>query len=115
MYYILILSRRIKNIVQRDFEPAKGEWSLIGRFLKKEGNLDKVAKRILRHLTRLNNIYIEQVHSYSKLNRDPEERTISISYYAIIDIANHCKDLLKQNPIKWFDLKDMPKLIFDCK
>lgn len=100
-------------LVQRDFEPAKGEWSLIGGFLKKEENLDKAAKRILTHLTGLNNIYMEQVHSYSKLNRDPEERTISISYFALIDIADHCKDILKQNPVKWFDLKDIPKLIFD--
>ncbi|WP_299796570.1 NUDIX domain-containing protein [uncultured Maribacter sp.] len=100
-------------LVQRDFEPAKGEWSLIGGFLRKNENLDEAAKRILCHLTGLNNIYMEQVHSYSKLDRDPEERTISISYFALIDIAHHCKDLLKQNPIKWFDLKDFPELIFD--
>lgn len=100
-------------LVQRDFEPAKGEWSLIGGFLKKEENLDAAATRILNHLTGLNNIYMDQVHSYSKLDRDPEERTISVSYFALIDIAHHCKDLLKQNPIKWFDLKDCPELIFD--
>ncbi|SHJ84244.1 ADP-ribose pyrophosphatase YjhB, NUDIX family [Maribacter aquivivus] len=100
-------------LVQRDFEPAKGELSLIGGFLKKEENLDVAATRILSHLTGLNNIYMEQVHSYSKLDRDPEERTISVSYFALIDIAHHCKDLLKQNPIKWFDLKDCPELIFD--
>ncbi|TDT47257.1 ADP-ribose pyrophosphatase YjhB (NUDIX family) [Maribacter spongiicola] len=100
-------------LVQRDFEPAKGEWSLIGGFLKKEEDLDAAATRILNHLTGLNNIYMDQVHSYSKLNRDPEERTISVSYFALIDVAHHCKDLLKQNPIKWFDLKDCPELIFD--
>ncbi|MDO6470364.1 NUDIX domain-containing protein [Maribacter sp. 1_MG-2023] len=100
-------------LVQRDFEPAKGEWSLIGGFLKKEEDLDAAATRILNHLTGLNNIYMDQVHSYSKLDRDPEERTISVSYFALIDIAHHCKDLLKQNPIKWFDLKDCPELIFD--
>ncbi|MDP5061632.1 MAG: NUDIX domain-containing protein [Maribacter sp.] len=100
-------------LVQRDFEPAKGEWSLIGGFLKKEEDLDIAATRILNHLTGLNNVYMEQVHSYSKLDRDPEERTISVTYFALIDIAHHCKDLLKQNPIKWFDLKDFPELIFD--
>ncbi|WP_324023345.1 NUDIX domain-containing protein [Maribacter sp. BPC-D8] len=100
-------------LVQRDFEPAKGEWSLIGGFLKKEEDLDIAATRILNHLTGLNNIYMEQVHSYSKLDRDPEERTISVSYFALIDIAHHCKDILKENPIKWFDLKDCPELIFD--
>lgn len=100
-------------LVQRDFEPVKGEWSLIGGFLKKEEDLDAAATRILNHLTGLNNIYMDQVHSYSKLDRDPEERTISVSYFALINIAHHCQDLLKQNPIKWFDLKDCPELIFD--
>jgi 8-oxo-dGTP diphosphatase len=102
-------------LVKRDFEPAKGEWSLIGGFLKKEEDLDIAASRILHRLTGLSNVYMEQVHSYSKLDRDPEERTISVSYFALIDIAHHCKELLKQNPIKWFDLKDFPELIFDHK
>ncbi|MDL5514317.1 NUDIX domain-containing protein [Arenibacter sp. M-2] len=100
-------------LVQRDFEPEKGNWSLIGGFLKKEEDLDKAATRILNHLTGLNNIYMEQVYSFSKVDRDPAERTISVAYYALIDIASHDKELLKQNPIQWFNLKDAPKLIFD--
>ncbi|WP_291961174.1 NUDIX hydrolase [Maribacter sp.] len=100
-------------VVKRDFEPAMGEWSLIGGFLKQKENLNDAASRILKRLTGLNNIYMEQVHSYSKVDRDPKERTISVSYFALIDIAHHCKDILKENPIKWFNLKDMPSLIFD--
>lgn len=100
-------------LVQRDFEPEKGNWSLIGGFLKKEENLDEAAIRILNHLTGLNNIYMEQVYTFSKVDRDPAERTISVAYYALIDIASHDKELLKHNPIQWFSLKDAPKLIFD--
>src|SRR5680860_386535 len=100
-------------LVQRDFEPEKGKWSLIGGFLKKEENLDQAAIRILHHLTGLNNIYMEQVYSFSKVDRDPAERTISVAYYALIDIASHDRKLLKQNPIQWFNLKDAPELIFD--
>ncbi|TLP72744.1 NUDIX hydrolase [Maribacter sp. ACAM166] len=100
-------------LVKRDFEPEKGNWSLMGGFLKKEEDLDKAAIRILNHLTGLNNIYMEQVYSFSKVDRDPAERTISVIYYALIDIASHNKELLKQNPIHWFNLKDAPKLIFD--
>ena len=100
-------------LVERDFEPAKGEWSLIGGFLKKEENLTNAASRILNRLTGLHDIYMEQVHTYSKLDRDPKERTISVSYFALIDIEHHCKNLLKNNPIKWFDIKERPDLIFD--
>ncbi len=100
-------------LVQRDFEPEKGKWSLIGGFLQKEENLDQAAIRILHHLTGLNNIYMEQVYSFSKVDRDPAERTISVAYYALIDIASHDRKLLKQNPIQWFNLRDAPELIFD--
>lgn len=100
-------------LVERDFKPAKGEWSLIGGFLKMQENLEEAAARVLKNLTGLNNVYMEQVHCYSKIDRDPEERTISVSYFALINIEHHCKELLRQNPIKWFDIKDIPTLIFD--
>jgi ADP-ribose pyrophosphatase YjhB (NUDIX family) len=100
-------------LVQRNFEPEKGKWSLIGGFLKKEENLDQAAVRILNRLTGLNNIYMEQLYSFSKIDRDPAERTISVAYYALIDIATHDKKLLKQNPVQWFSLKEAPELIFD--
>jgi len=100
-------------VVKRDFEPEKGKWSLIGGFLKKEENLDQAAIRVLHHLTGLHDIYMEQLYAFSKVDRDPEERTISVAYYALIDIARHDTELLKQNPAQWFNLKDCPTLIFD--
>jgi ADP-ribose pyrophosphatase YjhB (NUDIX family) len=100
-------------LVRRRFEPEKGKWSLMGGFLKDKENLDEAATRILHRLTGLNNIYMEQLYAFSKVDRDPGERTISVAYYALIDIASYDKKLLKQNTIQWFDLKDAPKLIFD--
>lgn len=100
-------------LIKRDFEPEKGKWSLIGGFLKKEENLDKAAIRILHHLTGLNNIYMEQLYSFSKVNRDPAERTISVAYYALIDIASHDEQMLSIDSAQWFNLKKAPKLIFD--
>tara|TARA_R110002051_G_scaffold255120_6_gene314271 strand:- start:5865 stop:6557 length:693 start_codon:yes stop_codon:yes gene_type:complete len=100
-------------LVQRDFEPEQGQWSLIGGFLKKEENLDQAATRILHNLTGLSNIYMEQVYSFSKVDRDPEDRTISVSYFALIDIAPHCNKFIKKDTLRWFDIKDAPSLIFD--
>ncbi len=100
-------------LVKRDFEPEKGKWSLIGGFLKKEENLDQAAIRILHRLTGLNNIYMEQLYSFSKVDRDPAERTISVAYYALIDIASHSRDLIRLNATQWHNLKTAPQLIFD--
>ncbi len=100
-------------LIKRTFEPGLGEWSLIGGFLKKEENLDQAASRVLHHLTGLRDIYMEQLYAFSKVDRDPAERTISVAYYALIDIATHDTSLIKQNSAQWFGLKDCPKLIFD--
>ncbi|KAA5821855.1 NUDIX hydrolase [Algibacter amylolyticus] len=100
-------------LIKRDFEPEKGKWSLIGGFLKKEENLDKAAIRILNHLTGLDNIYMEQLYTFSKVDRDPAERTISTAYYALIDIESHNNEFTNVETSKWFSLKNAPDLIFD--
>tara|TARA_R110000796_G_scaffold67449_5_gene154847 strand:+ start:105514 stop:106206 length:693 start_codon:yes stop_codon:yes gene_type:complete len=100
-------------LIKRDFEPELGKWSLMGGFLKNEENLDEAAIRILHHLTGLRNIYMEQLYTFSKIDRDPAERTLSVAYYALIDIDLHDKELVQKNSAKWFSLDKAPSLIFD--
>jgi len=100
-------------LVKRDFEPEKGKWSLIGGFLKKDQDLDQAAIRVLHHLTGLDDIYLEQFYVFSKVGRDPGERTISVAYFALIDIASHNEELIQLDAAKWFSLKQAPDLIFD--
>lgn len=100
-------------LVKREFEPEKGKWSLIGGFLKRDENLDQAANRILHHLTGLDNIYMEQLYSFSKVDRDPGERTISVAYYALIKVDNPDQGTFSMENAKWFALRNAPKLIFD--
>lgn len=100
-------------LIKRDFEPEKGKWSLIGGFLKKSETLDEAATRVLHHLTGLDNIFMEQLYTFSKVDRDPAERTLSVAYYALIDVAAHGKELSEEFSAKWFTLKDIPEIIFD--
>lgn len=100
-------------LIKRDFEPEKGKWSLIGGFLKQNETLDSAATRILHKLTGVHNIYMEQFYAYSEIDRDPVERTVSVSYYALINIENHNDALSEHYNAKWFSLSKAPKLIFD--
>jgi 8-oxo-dGTP diphosphatase len=100
-------------LIKRDFEPEKGKWSLIGGFLKKEEVLDSAAIRILNRYAGLQNIYMEQLHAFSEIDRDPEERTISVAYYALINIESHNKELIQNYHAQWFSVTQAPKLIFD--
>jgi ADP-ribose pyrophosphatase YjhB (NUDIX family) len=99
-------------LIKRDFEPQKGKWSLMGGFLKKNENLNVAANRILNHLTGLNGIYLEQLYAFSEVDRDPAERTISVAYYALINLLKD-KELSPKFSAKWFNLSDYPELIFD--
>ncbi len=100
-------------LIQRGFEPEKNKWSLMGGFLEENEDLDEAASRILTKLTGLENIYLEQLHSYSKINRDPAERTVSVSYFALIDIELYEKQISQEYHAEWFLVNKRPRLIFD--
>lgn len=100
-------------LIKRDFEPEKGKWSLMGGFMHHDETLDQAAIRVLNKLTGIQNIYMEQLYSYSELDRDPGERTVSVAYFALINIKEHKEELIEQYSAKWVSLKDLPKLIFD--
>lgn len=99
-------------LIKRDFEPQKGRWSLMGGFLKRDENLNIAADRILNHLTGLNDIYLEQLYAFSEVDRDPGERTISVAFYALINLAEN-QELSPKYSAKWFSITDYPKPIFD--
>lgn len=100
-------------LIKRDFEPERGKWSLIGGFLKRHETLHDAASRILHYLTGFNDIYMEQFYAFSEVNRDPGERTVSVAYYALINIEAHNKELTQQFSANWFSVSRMPHLIFD--
>lgn len=100
-------------LIKRNFEPEKGKWSLIGGFLKKDESLDDAATRVLNNLTGLDDIYMEQLYAYSKVDRDPAERTISVAYFALIDLDPKRYEGVQHETAQWFDLKAAPPLIFD--
>ena len=73
-------------LLKRNFEPAKGKWSLMGGFVQEEESVDDAAKRVLAELTGLNDVFMEQVGTFGDTNRDPGERVISVAYYALINV-----------------------------
>ena len=100
-------------LIKRDFEPERGKWSLMGGFLQKKEGLDEAAGRILNNLTGLQNIFLEQLYAFGEIDRDPVERTLSVAYYALIDIQKHDKELVEKHSASWFAINELPDLIFD--
>ncbi len=100
-------------IIQRGFEPERGKWSLMGGFIQRDESADEAAVRILKSLTGLEGVYLEQLASFSDPARDPIERTISIAYFALIDIHRYEKQLTEEYHTEWVTLNKIPSLIFD--
>ncbi|MFA9390307.1 MAG: NUDIX domain-containing protein [Prolixibacteraceae bacterium] len=100
-------------LYKRDFEPEKGNWSLLGGFLKKGETLDDAAYRVLARITGLRNIFMEQLSAFSKIDRDPASRVISVGYFSLININDYDQNLLKQHGSEWFSFDELPELIFD--
>ncbi len=79
-------------LLKRNFEPAMGEWSLMGGFVQNNESVDDAAKRVLHELTGLENVYMEQVGAFGAIDRDPGER-VHNAY--------------------WVNINELPPLIFD--
>lgn len=102
-------------LIQRGFAPEIKKWSLMGGFVKQEESLDDAANRILKQLTGLEDVYMEQMRAFSAPDRDPVERTIAVAYVALIDIHKYEQQLSEEYHAKWFRLNEIPNLIFDHK
>ncbi|HEX7014739.1 MAG TPA: NUDIX domain-containing protein [Cyclobacteriaceae bacterium] len=100
-------------LVKRSFEPEAGRWSLVGGFVDANESVNDAAARILQRLTGLDNIYMEQLHCFGDVQRDPAARVISIAYFALINIADYSKQLNLEHEPHWRSLDDLPDLIFD--
>jgi len=100
-------------VFQRAIEPSKGEWSLLGGWVKQNESAEDAARRVLNKLTGLCDVYLEQVHTFSDPNRDPGGSVLTIEYYALIKIDEDINALIQKNGAKWFSLGELPNLIFD--
>jgi len=100
-------------VFKRWIEPCKGELSLLGGWVNKDESVREAAKRVLKLISGLNDIYLEQVDVFSETDRDTGGRVISIAYYALMKIDEQNRYLIEQHSATWVSLNNKPKLIFD--
>ncbi|MBE7639329.1 MULTISPECIES: NUDIX hydrolase [Salegentibacter] len=100
-------------IFRRRVEPLKNSWSLIGSFVRLEEDVDQAAKRVLTEITGLENVFMEELRSYGKAERDPGFRSISIGQYALIRLDEYDKELVKKHGAHWYEIDKLPELVLD--
>lgn len=101
-------------LIQRGIEPYKGKWALPGGFVHIEETTEEGAKRELKEETGLENIFIEQLYTFSDVNRDPRGRVVSVAYYALVNTTEHHPHAGDDaQKAQWFRMNDLPNLAFD--
>lgn len=108
---------KLKILLQRKTkDPYKGYWELPGKMLDKEKILEENTDEILEETISTKNVYKEQNHTFSSINRYPDERVIAVSYIALTDEKTvKLKGSEEVEDIAWFDIKELPKIAFDHK
>jgi len=100
-------------VFKRRLEPLKGNWSLIGSFVRLEEDLEVAGQRVLKEITGLENVFMQQLRTYGKKDRDPGYRCISVAQYALIRIDEYDEKLVEEHGAHWYEIDDLPSLILD--
>lgn len=106
-------NNELKVLLQkRNFEPFKGELTLMGGFVQENEDPQDTAYRVLEERTGINNIIIDQVGTFGAPDRDPGARVITIGYSCLVD-KNLCNsELNHQHYGFWVNVYDLPELSF---
>jgi 8-oxo-dGTP diphosphatase len=100
-------------LIQRGFEPFKGCWAIPGGFMNMDETTEQCAIRELEEETGLKISDVRQIGAFSKIDRDPRGRTITVAYLAIVDAPLEVKGLDDAAKAQWFLLSALPPLAFD--
>jgi 8-oxo-dGTP diphosphatase len=101
-------------LIKSDLEEFIGLWSLLGDLVRPDEDLESAPYRVLKERTGMDDVYLEQVHTFGDLGRHPSGRVITAAYYSLIDIKHH-KLKLTHNELHWHKVNDIRKLAFDHK
>lgn len=101
-------------LIKSDLAEFSGLYSLLGDLVRIDEDLDSASYRILQERTGMEDVYLEQVHTFGGIDRHPSGRVITTAYYSLIDVK-HQKLRLNHNDLHWHPIKSIKKLAFDHK
>ena len=101
-------------LVERGIDPYKGSWALPGGFLNLNETVEEGAKRELLEETNVKDVYLEQFHVFSTVDRDPRERVLTVAFFALVS-KNDFEVIAGDDAARarWHEWNHLPTLAFD--
>ena len=85
---ILILSvrdgRLCLMLARRADKPYEGMWALPGRFVGLTESAETTVRRLMDEMLPIDRVFMEQLYTFTDVNRDPRGRVISAAYLVIV-------------------------------
>lgn len=101
-------------LIQRAHDPYAGRWAFPGGFVDMDETTDTAARRELEEETGIRDMFMEQLYTFSQVDRDPRERVVSVAYYALVNLSDYKVTAGSDaNRAEWFAVDQVPKLAFD--
>jgi len=102
-------------LVKNKVEPYKGYWMLPGNILKANETLENNVTDVVYDKLGFTDLFVEQSRTFSDVNRIHEKRVIAVNYIGLVDFvtANVKRNVVEDVESQWFDINDVPKLIYD--
>ena len=100
-------------LIERKHAPYQGFYALPGGFVEEDETLEEAIARELREETNLVLNNLKQFRAYSRPDRDPRGRTISVIFVSHIDAFPDAVAGDDASAVKWFSLNHLPQLAFD--
>ena len=100
-------------LIQRGDEPYKDCWAFPGGFMNMDETTEQCAIRELEEETGMKVTGLHQIGAYSKVDRDPRGRTVTVAYLVVIDKPLPVIGQDDAAKAKWWPLSSIPQLAFD--
>lgn len=101
-------------LIERDTAPYMGLWELPGGLLGEHESAEQAVRRRLREGTGVSDSFLEQFHTFTRVNRDPRERVLSVAFFALVRKGDYEQISEEEwQRAEWFSIDALPPLAFD--
>lgn len=101
-------------LIKSDLEEFQGLHSLLGDLVGPTEDLDDAPYRVLYDRTGLQDVYLEQVHTFGNISRHPSGRVVTTAYFSLIN-SKSSKLQITHNDVDWHNVAEIRRLAFDHK